>query len=97
MVARAAVVHLLHVQPISGGTIWLLGRWSVFGGDVSKETIHVHNYHCKRDTGMVRVGILYGPRLGAWYMDYGLAARDAVARAASSRTRALKTYGVISR
>jgi hypothetical protein len=91
------VAHLLHVQPISDGTIWLFGRWWVFSGDVSEETIHVHNYHCKRNTGLVRVGVLYGPRLGAWYMDHGILARDGVARAASSKTRALKTRGRLPR
>jgi hypothetical protein len=35
------------------------------------------------------------PRLGAWYLDHGMVARDGVARAASSKTRALKTHGRI--
>jgi hypothetical protein len=56
-----------------------------------KGDYYVHNYHCKRDTGLVRVGLLHGPRMGAWYLDHGMVARDGVARAASSKTRALKT------
>jgi len=36
------------------------------------------------------------PRLGAWYLDHGMVARDGVARAASSKTRTLKTHGRVS-
>src|SRR5580704_15816296 len=69
----------------AGAPFGCLGVGEEFCEDVSKETIHVHNYHCKRDTGLVRVGFFYGPRLGAWYLDYGMVARDGMARAASSK------------
>jgi hypothetical protein len=94
---RVGVANGLHVPPTSGGTIWPLARWWEFRRDVTKETTHVHNYHRKLDTGLVRMGILYGPRLGAGYLDHGMVARDGVAREASSKTRALKTHGRISR
>jgi hypothetical protein len=34
--------------------------------------VHVHNYHCKRLAGLVRVGILYGLGwvLGTWIMEW---------------------------
>jgi hypothetical protein len=57
---------------------------------------HVHNYHCKRVAGLVRLGILYGSRVGAWYLDNGMVARNGVARAPPRKTRALKTHGRLS-
>jgi hypothetical protein len=57
--------------------------------DVSKEAIRVHNYHCKRIVGLVRLGIIYGPRMGAWYLDYGLAPGVDVARTSSGAARPL--------
>jgi len=94
---RVGVANRLHVPPISGGTIWPFARWWKLRRDFMKETTHVHNYHRKRDTGLVRVGVLYGPRLGAWHLDHGMVARDGVARAASSKTLALKPHRRISR
>jgi hypothetical protein len=56
----------------------------------SGEVARVPSCHCKRVTGLVRVGVLYGPRLGAWNLGNGMVARDDVARAPPSKARTLK-------